>query len=85
LAGRTKHGALIDCELLAKVYLELLGGRQTAFTFGGAQIHTKVTTKDDLKNILRSFKEPRPHQPTTEELTAHKELIERIKNNLWKN
>ncbi|MDF3034679.1 MAG: polymerase epsilon subunit, partial [Alphaproteobacteria bacterium] len=32
LTSRTKHGALVDSELLAKVYLELIGGRQTAFS-----------------------------------------------------
>jgi DNA polymerase-3 subunit epsilon len=29
---RTKHGALLDSELLAEVYLELIGGRQTALS-----------------------------------------------------
>jgi DNA polymerase III subunit epsilon len=33
---RTKHGALMDAELLADVYLELTGGRQTALSLGGA-------------------------------------------------
>ena len=31
-SGRTKHGALLDCELLAEVYLELMGGRQPDLT-----------------------------------------------------
>lgn len=84
LTGRTKHGALIDCELLAKVYLELLGGRQTAFTFGGAHVQTKTTTTADLKNILRKVRDPRPHEPSPEELEAHKELISHIKGSLWK-
>lgn len=84
LSGRTKHGALIDCELLAKVYLELLGGRQTAFTFAGAPLQTKVVTGDDLKNILRSHKDARPHEPTSEEIELHNELIHSIKNSLWK-
>lgn len=33
---RTKHGALLDAEILAEVYAELTGGRQTALVFGGA-------------------------------------------------
>jgi DNA polymerase-3 subunit epsilon len=32
---RTKHGALLDAEILAEVYAELTGGRQTALVFGG--------------------------------------------------
>src|SRR5260370_42651711 len=33
LSARTKHGALLDCELLAAVYLELIGGRQPGLEF----------------------------------------------------
>ena len=35
-ARRTKHGALLDAEILAEVYAELMGGRQTALVFGNA-------------------------------------------------
>jgi DNA polymerase-3 subunit epsilon len=35
-SGRTKHGALLDSELLAEVYLELVGGRQPGLTLGQA-------------------------------------------------
>ena len=35
-ARRTKHGALLDAEILAEVYAELTGGRQTALVFGGS-------------------------------------------------
>lgn len=84
LSSRTKHGALVDSELLAKVYLELLGGRQTAFSFGGAQVQTKAVTRDDLKKIIRAFREPRSFEPTADELDEHKELISHIKGSLWK-
>jgi DNA polymerase-3 subunit epsilon len=83
LSSRTKHGALVDSELLAKVYLELVGGRQTSLSLGGYPAQTKTTTKDDLIKILRTHREPRSHQPTEEELAAHKELISKIKGNLW--
>jgi DNA polymerase-3 subunit epsilon len=39
---RTKHGALLDSELLAEVYIEMIGGRQTALGFGGA-VKTETT------------------------------------------
>ena len=42
-AHRTRHGALLDSELLAEVYIEMIGGRQTALGFGGA---TKARTND---------------------------------------
>jgi DNA polymerase III subunit epsilon len=83
LSTRTKHGALVDSELLAKVYLELVGGRQTSLAFEGSLVQNKTTTKEDITKILRKFHEPRPHQPAPEELAAHKELVGRIKNNLW--
>lgn len=83
LSSRTKHGALVDSELLAKVYLELVGGRQTSLSLGGYPAQTKTSTKDDLIKILRNHREPRPHQPTEEELAAHKELAGRIKGSLW--
>jgi len=83
LSSRTKHGALVDSELLAKVYLELVGGRQTSLAFEGSLVHTNTTTKEDLTKILRKHRDPRPHQPSPDELAAHKELVERIKNNLW--
>jgi DNA polymerase-3 subunit epsilon len=84
LSGRTKHGAIIDCELLAKVYLELLGGRQTTFSFAGAPLQTKAATRDDLQKILRTRKEPRPHEPSPDELEGHEALIGSIKGSLWK-
>ncbi len=35
-AHRTKHGALLDSELLAEVYIEMIGGRQAALGLGTA-------------------------------------------------
>ncbi len=38
LSARTKHGALLDCQLTAQVYLELIGGRQKGFSLAPAEI-----------------------------------------------
>src|ERR1700744_1845114 len=38
LSARSKHGALLDCQLTAQVYLELIGGRQRGFTLAPAEI-----------------------------------------------
>src|SRR3569833_1116533 len=38
LTARTKHGALLDCQLTAQVYLELIGGRQKGFFLAPAEI-----------------------------------------------
>lgn len=90
LSGRTKHGALVDSELLAKVYLELLGGRQTTFSFGGTRTPEKNVVEKNPQNgmvptaIKNAPRAARPHEPTLEELGAHKELVGTIKGSLWK-
>jgi DNA polymerase-3 subunit epsilon len=38
LSARTKHGALLDCQLTAQVYLELIGGRQKGFSLAPTEI-----------------------------------------------
>jgi DNA polymerase-3 subunit epsilon len=52
---RTLHGALLDSEILAEVYLELIGGRQVAFSLA-------QTSQDDQDgNIEAKAVKPRPH------------------------
>jgi DNA polymerase-3 subunit epsilon len=86
LSGRTKHGALVDSELLAKVYLELLGGRQTTFSFSGTAPSGKVATQNvaSVTTVKPALRAARPHEPTAEERAAHKELVGTIKGSLWK-
>jgi len=86
LAGRTKHGALIDSELLAKVYLELLGGRQTAFSFGAKVATVEKKESEAVNGTAKksTFHNPRPHAPTPEELEAHNVLVGTLKGSLWK-
>lgn len=85
LSSRSKHGALVDSELLAKVYLELVGGRQTAFSFGG-----KSSSGQDVERggnavaVIRTPRSARPHQATPEEISAHDDLVGAIKGSLWK-
>ena len=56
---RTLHGALLDSELLAEVYMELLGGRQHGLLTIGADATGKSTAS--IK-IDRPYREPRPHE-----------------------
>jgi DNA polymerase III subunit epsilon len=77
---RTKHGALIDCELLAEVYLELLGGRQPTLGLA-AEFSGSAGTKPGE----RPMRLPRPHAPSTEELEAHRAMVARLKDPLWSN
>ena len=76
LSKRGKHGALLDCELLAAVYLELIGGRQQGFSLARST-GTRIETR------LREVRPPRPHAPSDEELAAHAAMIAEIKGALW--
>ena len=73
---RTQHTALIDCDLLAKVYINLIDQKEPTLNFQNEEI------KNNQKNntIINYFK--KIILPTTEELKKHKEYL---KNNLKKN
>ena len=77
--ARTLHGALLDAELLAEVYLELIGGRQPDLVLANAPL-----VASNPKSTERIERKPRPHQPTAEELIAHTDFIGRIKDPIWK-
>lgn len=80
-SGRTYHGALLDSELLADVYLELIGGRQTNLLHGGGG--------DDgpsgPKRVARAARpSPLPNLITEEEAKAHEDFIATMDEPLWK-
>ncbi len=77
---RTYHGALLDSELLAEVYLELLGGRQHGLSLARDEMKTQGQTQSKVE---RKFREPRSHVPNAEELTAHAELLEKLDDAAW--
>lgn len=78
LSARTKHNARLDCELLAAVYLELIGGRQP-----GLDLAVASGAAGALGAIERPFRSPRPHAPSDAELAAHVALLQKIKEPLW--
>jgi DNA polymerase-3 subunit epsilon len=77
LSARTKHGALLDCELLAAVYLELIGGREPTLDIAVDAAAAIATS------IVRTLREPRPHAPLAEEIAAHKAMLETLKQPIW--
>jgi len=76
---RTKHGALLDAELLADVYLELMGGRQAGLELA-QQVGEQVAAL-----VQRDRREPRPHAASEAELAAHKALLAKLKAPIWMN
>ena len=71
---RTKHGALMDAELLAEVYLELIGGRQTAMTL---QAEAKPKTKFAVSQTSHTKMRPQALlvRLTEEELVSHNQIV----------
>lgn len=87
-SSRTLHGALLDAQLLADVYLELMGGRQA-----GLILTEEVSVSVDLDftggrrsaapGIALPVRPPRPHAPLAEELALHQAFIAKIKDAIW--
>lgn len=79
---RVKHGALLDAQLLAQVYIELTGGRQ----IGLGLVSEAVTDSNagvERVSAERIHRAPRPHEPTAEEIARHREFVAKIANPLW--
>jgi DNA polymerase-3 subunit epsilon len=74
-SSRIKHGALIDCELLAAVYLELIGGRQIAFNLNSS-FKKEKTVESITIPLEKSRRDPREFLPTLEEKMAHSLFME---------
>jgi len=80
-AARTKHGALLDSELLAEVYLELKGGRQVGLALV-SDAEAGAVSRPTAKRIAR---DPRPHAPLPEELAAHDAFLDTLSDPIWRN
>jgi DNA polymerase-3 subunit epsilon len=77
---RTKHGALLDAEILAEVYAELNGGRQAALVLATGDIHV------DRPDVIVVRQRPQPLDPriSGEEISLHSRFVEGLgKNALW--
>jgi DNA polymerase-3 subunit epsilon len=80
---RTKHGALLDSELLAEVYLELIGGRQTTLVLEASRV--KKTTMVVSAPIDLQRPSPLPPRLTAAEREAHAAFVIGLgENALWK-
>ena len=80
LSERTKHGALIDTRLLAKVYLELMGGQQPDLGLATGLDGTRLAALGVARRTPRSA---RQHPVPEAELAAHRLLVEGLKDALW--
>ena len=79
---RVLHGALLDSEILADVYLELIGGRQVALALGGESRTTAGITV--TRAPARQRPQPLPSRLSSEELQAHRALVDSLgDDSLW--
>ncbi len=82
-SARTLHGALLDSEILAEVYLELIGGRQPDFALGLAVQTGGVVAERSWRPTKRP--NPLPSRISEEEAAAHTTFIEDMGDGaLWK-
>lgn len=81
---RVKHGALLDAELLAQVYVELTGGRQIGLELAG-QVEQAATELRPFRPRTGIARPPRAHSASAEELARHRAFIESISDPLWLN
>ncbi|RWX74576.1 DNA polymerase III subunit epsilon [Neorhizobium lilium] len=84
-AHRTKHGALLDSELLAEVYIEMTGGRQAAF---GLVASEQGTTVIEVEDVVLSGPVGRPHplpsRLSAADLEAHASMVAALKDKaIW--
>ena len=75
---RELHGALLDANLLALVYIELIGGRQQNFT-----LSNKMGLKKGTDHIERNEKPDRMFQVSCNEARDHEKFLESLDNALW--
>ncbi|MEO6582203.1 MAG: DNA polymerase III subunit epsilon [Sphingomicrobium sp.] len=79
---RVKHGALLDAQLLAQVYVELTGGRQIGLGLVADTDAGEIAAHGQTV-IARELHEARPHFAAPEELERHRAFIARLVNPLW--
>ena len=79
-SNRDFHGALLDSELLAEVYLELIGGRQPGLHLSGLEQKREKSAESGQSQSVRTR---RLHQATPEEEAAHREFVATLKDPVW--
>jgi len=78
LSARTNHNALLDCKLLAEVYVELTGGRQRGLSLAADNTRSAVTVYSHT-----GMRTPRLVEPTEAERTAHAAMVAKLKDAVW--
>ena len=78
LSDRSFHGALLDSQLLASVYLELKGGKQFSM-----QLDTFINTNKNSTINNTNNEKTKEIKITETQASAHKKMLKKIKNPIW--
>lgn len=81
LSMRTKHGALLDAELLSEVYVELTGGKQSALTLEQSSSTDEITVEQET--IPAIVRPARHFPPSDDEKAVHNTFLEKLPNAIW--
>ena len=76
---RDLHGALVDADLLASVYLELIGGKQP-----GLQLATERKKQGITDSVVQKGRVKRVFAVNATELEAHSRLLDSLANPIWR-
>ncbi len=80
---RTLHGALLDAELLAQVYVELTGGRQIGLQLAVDNTSAEKSAPTRFVPKTGEYRAPRPHAASAAEIARHKAFLESLESPLW--
>ena len=84
---RIKHGALLDAQLQAQVYVELTGGRQIGLTLVADAVEEASESAEPAVEVgaplVATIRPARPHAPSADELARHAAFLARIKEPIW--
>jgi DNA polymerase III subunit epsilon len=82
---RVKHGALLDAQLLAQLYVELMGGRQIGLGLADASEAVLATAiaAESRPVPTRPVRPPRPHAASEDELARHRAFVATLTTPVW--
>ena len=80
---RVKHGALLDAQLLAQVYVELTGGRQIGLGLIAETVSAAAPEQVSRVPAQRPVRPARPHGASLEEQALHAQFVAGLKDPLW--
>ncbi len=81
---RVKHGALLDAELLAQLYVEMTGGRQIGLGLGSENAAAAGPGDRLIESAVRPFRVPRAHAASAAETANHNAFIDSIDHAIWR-